>query len=110
MSETLTNKTITSPTFLDLAALETEIKHGMACECARKNHHPGRGKCDQEPTCATKVHHAVDCEGSIVVSLCTECLNEAIKWAKSHVGRRCYKCNRLVRNVSDLVGPVVEIR
>jgi hypothetical protein len=93
---------------LDIS-LTPDVLADKPCECER-DHHPNHNPhCDQSPRYAVRIRHVGSCGEVTVYLLCQDCLDEAVAWADALVGCYCNQCMTRVLQVSDLVGPVVEL-
>ena len=88
--------------------LTPDLLSDKPCECPHRRHHPGHNHCDQDPKYGVRIRHwDYNCYEAATFPLCQNCLDEALKWAANLVGRYCSQCLLRVREVSDLVGPVM---
>ena len=90
--------------------LTPDLLPDKPCECPHRRHHPGHNHCDQDPKYGVRIRHwDYNCYEAATFPLCQNCLDEALKWAAKLVGWYCSQCLLRVREVSDLVGPVMTL-
>jgi hypothetical protein len=97
---------------LDAPSRATDVIADRPCECKRHSHHPGNRRfCGQSARYAVRIQHAIGCgtNGVRVFLMCQDCLDDALRWANTNVGKFCRRCHKRVLKVSDLIRSVVKL-